>query len=202
MLLAWGTQAPDQSWTFHQGSQPGLAGATEVVQRLTLQGNSFPLQSQTPSLEWKTQKPQMKNPNLEPPYIGDKFGQVWGEENIKEARINSERIQLICPFCNTKRKHMCAPNNAQWKPNQIRLLSFVAHCHIPLLKTLNAFHWPLSRNQNPSHCLNLNDYLQPTIDSIWLLHCSLYHVLLTSEPSSEHAFSPLAALLSYHTTQY
>jgi len=204
MLLAWGTQAPDQSWTFHQGSQPGLAGATEVVQRLTLQGNSFPLQSQTPSLEWKIQKPQMKTPNLEPPYIGDKFGRVWREKNIKEARINSERIQLICPFCNTKRKHVCAANNAQWKPNQIRPLSFVTHwsCHIPLLKTLNAFHCPLSRNQNPSHCLNLHDYLQPTIDSIWLFRCSLYYALLTSEPSSEHAFSPLIALLSYHTTQY
>ena len=64
MLLAWGTQAPDQSWTFHRGSQPALAGATEVVQRLTLQGNSFPLQSQTPSLEWKIEKPQMKTPNF------------------------------------------------------------------------------------------------------------------------------------------
>lgn len=76
--------------------------------------------------------------------------------------------------------------------HQIRLLSFVAHssCHTPLLKTLNVFHCSPSRNQNPSHCLNLYDSLQPTLDSIWLFHCSLYYALLISEPSSEHAFSP------------
>lgn len=47
MLLVWGAQAPEQSWVLHKSSQPGLASTTDVVQRLTLQGDSFPLQSRT-----------------------------------------------------------------------------------------------------------------------------------------------------------
>ena len=99
---------------------------------------------------------------------------------MKKARINSERIQLISPFCNTKGS-MCAATNAQCKPNQTRPLPSlwpIWSGHTPMLTTLSAFHCPPSRNQNPSHAsIYITLYNPPTLDFIWLFSCSLYDAL-------------------------
>ena len=118
-------------------------------------------------------------------------GNISRRQELTQKGFNSS-VHFAIQKGNTERKHMCAANNAQWKPSQIRLLSSVAHwpCHTPLLKTLNVFHCLPSRNQIP-HTVSIcmTPYNPPLTPSIWLFHCSLYYVL-TSEPSSEHAFSP------------